>query len=171
MRDALSRFWFRLHAFLSHKVLHTDDTPHAIALGAAIAMFITFLPLIGFQTVIAVGLAALVRANKAICVPIVWITNPLTMVPIYRACLTLGRWVASSPQDPERVALGSGLETERSAPVLEVASQLLDMGLEMWIGCAIVGLVLAVPSYLLVWWGVVHYRERHRRRLLLRKAG
>lgn len=166
----MSTFWFRARGFLAHKVLHTDDSPQAIALGAAIAVLVTFLPLIGVQTVIAVGLAAMVRANKAICVPIVWITNPFTMVPIYGTCLALGRWVTSSPQDPATGGLGSPLEAKQSVSVLEVASWLLDMGREMWIGCIIVGLVLAVASYFLVWWGVVGYREQ-RRRMLLRRAG
>ena len=140
------------------------------ALGAAIAVLVTFLPLIGLQTVISVGLAALARANKAICVPIVWITNPFTMVPIYGTCLALGRWVTASPHDPATGALGAGLEAKQSLSVLEVASRLLEMGWELWIGCLIVGLVLGVASYFLVWWGVVTYREQRRLRLL-RKAG
>ena len=66
----MSRFWFKARKFLAQKVLHADDTPHEIALGAGIAMWVAFLPLIGLQTVIAVSLAALFRANKAICFPI-----------------------------------------------------------------------------------------------------
>ena len=69
-------------------------------------MVIAFLPLVGFQTAIAIGLAALFRANKAVCVPIVWITNPLTLVPIYGGCLALGGWILASPiQEPDAEAM------------------------------------------------------------------
>ncbi len=170
----MSRYWFKIRKLLAQRVLHTDDTPHAIALGAGIAMLVAFLPLIGLQTVISVGLAALFRANKAICIPIVWITNPFTMVPVYGFCLALGRWVTSSRHDPGNAALFSGLEPQDSVPVLEVSFwkgllyRLSGLGLELWIGCVIVGLVLAVASYFTARWGVVSYREQRRRRILRR---
>ena len=94
----MSRFVFRARKFLAQKVLHTDDSPHTIALGASLAMLVAISPLIGLQTVIAVGLAALFRANKAICIPIVWIvTNPFTFLPIYGACYKLGQLVVGDP--------------------------------------------------------------------------
>ncbi len=76
--------------FLYHRILHADDTPNRIALGAAIATFVAFTPTMGFQTVIALAIAAALRANKAICILLVWITNPLTFVPIYWFCWRLG---------------------------------------------------------------------------------
>ncbi len=170
----MSRSWLRARKFLAHKVLHTNDTPHAIALGAAVAVLVAFLPLIGLQTVISVGLAALLRANKAVCIPIVWITNPFTMVPIYGFCLALGRWVTASPHDPGNAALFSTLQPQHNVPVLEVSFwkglvyRLSGLGLELWMGCVIVGFVLGVASYFAARWGVVSYRERRRRRILRR---
>ena len=106
----MPRVWLRTRRFLAQKVLHTDDTPHAIALGAALAVFVAFLPLIGLQTVIAIGLAALFRANKAVCVPIVWITNPFSAVPIYTACLILGRAIWPVPAVQQGTSPVSRLE-------------------------------------------------------------
>ena len=94
----MAKYWLlRARRILAHRVLHTDDSPHTIALGAGIAMFITFLPLVGIQTILSVGAATLLRANKAVCIPIVWITNVFTIVPIYGACLARGRFVLASP--------------------------------------------------------------------------
>jgi len=52
--------WFvgkRLKRFLVHNVLHVDDTPHRIALGVAIAIFVTWTPTIGFQMLLTIALA------------------------------------------------------------------------------------------------------------------
>lgn len=170
----MSRYWFKIRKLLAQRVLHTDDTPHAIALGAGIAMLVAFLPLIGLQTVISVGLAAFFRANKAICIPIVWITNPFTMVPIYGACGALGRFVLVSPGGSNRPTELFELQRGHGVPFLELEFwrnllyRLPELGREVWIGCVIVGCVLGIATYLLVRWGVVSYREQRRRRILRR---
>jgi len=162
----LSKYWHRAREFLVHRVLHTGDSPHAIALGAAIATFVSILPIMGVQTVVALSLAALARANKAICVPFVAITNPFTAVPIYGACLRLGRWASSLTHGGAGGQAGYGA----GAPELGVAWKLLHLGREMWIGCTIGGLVCAVVAYWVTRWCVIRYRRLRHRRLLLRKA-
>lgn len=174
-RDDVGRRWLRLRNFLTHKVLHTDDTPHAVGLGAAIATFVAFLPLIGFQTIIAISLAAVARANKAVCVPVVWITNPFSAVPIYGACLGLGRWVVSSPRAAKTPAMLAQIEQHRRAGLFSleywwaVFQRLISVGAELWVGCLIVGLLCAIPAYFVARRGVSVYRERRRKRLLHRQ--
>ena len=51
----VSRYWLRARRFVTQKVLHTNDSPHAIALGTAIATFVAFLPLIGLQMLLVLG--------------------------------------------------------------------------------------------------------------------
>ena len=155
-------------------MLHTDDTAHSIALGTGIAMFVTFLPLVGFQTVIAVGVAALFRANKVVCLPIVWITNVFTMVPIYGACLGLGRFVLSKSGPSDELAMLAALESQPIAGIFELAywqivlHRVFEVGIELWVGCFIVATVTSVASYFLARWGVSSYRERRRQRILRR---
>ena len=171
----MSRYLYRFRKFLLHKVLHADDTPHTIALGVAVAVVVAFLPLLGFQTVIAVGLAAILGANKAVCFPIVWITNPFTLGPIYVACWKLGQWITSSPVTDQATVILSKLEPPyEAAPLLSVEfwkeklTILIGMGVELWAGCLLVGIVFAVVSYVFARRGVIAYRERRRRKLLKR---
>jgi uncharacterized protein (DUF2062 family) len=170
----VSAFWRKTRRFLAVKVLHTGDTPHAIARGAAIATFVAFLPLVGLQTVIAIGLAALARANKAICVPIVWITNPFTLWPIYGACYALGRVLLARPAAVDEAAVLSELQRQQAVGFFELAywknvfTHLGRLGLELWVGCIIVGFVGALVAYGLSHWGVTAYRERRRKKLLRR---
>ena len=57
-------------------------------------------------------------ANKAVCIPIVWITNPFTLVPIYGACFGLGRVVMSSPAGNGETAIVSGLQQQQEFSLL-----------------------------------------------------
>jgi uncharacterized protein (DUF2062 family) len=50
-------------ASLGRKLLALRDTPHAIAGGVAIGMFIGFTPLFGIKTLLCLGLAYLLRCN------------------------------------------------------------------------------------------------------------
>ena len=139
------------------------------------AMLVAFTPLVGLQTVIAIGLAALFRANKAICIPTVWITNPFTIVPIYGACLWLGRIVTGSPIVGEGAGFHFELEHQQAFAFYELEfwrrslSQLAGLGVELWIGCILIGTVAGVATYFIARWGVISYRERRRRRILRRQ--
>ncbi|MGB0714565.1 MAG: DUF2062 domain-containing protein [Phycisphaerae bacterium] len=171
MRD----FHRRIRKFIIHKVLHADDSPHVIALGLGIGMFVAFLPLVGVQTFLALALAALLRANKAVCVPVVWITNPATLIPIYYGCLVLGQAVlhgssASSGQDMTSL---SAFAPDASVFELAYWKQLIETTMsfatELWVGCLIVSTVLGCTAYFLARWGVTAYRERRRRLRLERQ--
>ncbi len=174
---SVARYWHRFRRLITHNVLHADDTPHSIALGASIAMFIAILPLVGIQMFVAVALAALVRANKAICIPVVWISNPLTMFPIYGGCLALGKWLMNSKAPVEPAVALSGLaEPARIVSWVELEywtalfSRLAGMGVELWVGCIVVGIPVALLTYPVSLWLVSAYRERRRIRLAQRKV-
>ena len=83
----------RIERFLIYRVMSLDDTPHRLALGVAIGIFVTWTPTIGLQMVITFLLSALFRANKFVGVPFVWISNPLTIVPIYGPNYLVGCWL------------------------------------------------------------------------------
>ncbi|UCE61219.1 MAG: DUF2062 domain-containing protein [Phycisphaerales bacterium] len=171
----MGQYLYKFRRILLHKVLHTNDTPHQVALGVALAMFVAFLPLVGFQTAIAIGLAALFRANKAVCIPIVWITNPFTIVPIYGTCLALGKLIMASPAADEAEVLQKLQQGQEAAKFFEwafwknVFSILMNLGAELWVGCLIISTVAAVVSYFLARQGLIGYRERRRRKLLKRE--
>jgi len=172
----VSRYWLRFRRFVFHRILHADDTPHALALGVSVGTLVAILPFIGLQTIVAVSLAALLRANKAVCVPLVWITNPFTTVPIVGLCLAVGRFIMGSPAAIPPPEVLSGLVDPPPAASwfslhfwYDLASQLMSLGVELWVGSFVVGGVLAAIAYPLTRWAVSVYRERHRKRILQRQ--
>ncbi len=165
--------WRSARSFVIKRVLHANDTPHRIALGVGLATFVGFTPTMGLQTAIALGLAALFRANKAVCIPIVWVTNPLTFVPIYGACWWLGAMIlpgsnalAGQAAVIEKLkSFGDGggfLANFFSADFwYSILQLMLELGGELWLGCIIVGLVGGLIMYFLTRWGVTTYRDKH----------
>ena len=54
-------------------------SPHEIALGVAVGIFVAFIPLFGTHTIMAIALASLLRVNTLIVLLGTQISNPLTL--------------------------------------------------------------------------------------------
>ncbi len=167
--------WKRLKRFLVHRVLHVDDTPHHIALAVAIGIFVAWTPTVGFQMALTIVLAWLLGANKLAGVPFVWISNPLTLAPIYLPNYYVGRWILGSdvpPPDFGRVVNATGGWVEMVSTWWSVTWHAF---LPLWVGGLLVGLALAALTYFTTYHAVVIYRRKiyvlhlhhieHRRRL------
>lgn len=60
-----------------------DDTPHRIALGGAIGMFFGLTPTVGIQMALVLMVAPLIRFNRLAALMAVYVSNPVTALPIY----------------------------------------------------------------------------------------
>lgn len=172
----MAGLWQSARKFLYRRVLHADDTPHRIALGIALATFVALTPTVGLQTILAVGVAALFRANKAVCIPIVWITNPVTMGPIYGACWWLGSVLMGSTGGDfatieNRLRAAGASESGWVSQIFSyefwagLFGLMLEFGTELWVGCLFVGAVSGVLLYFLSYRGIVVYRSRRTSRM------
>ncbi|NLX95038.1 MAG: DUF2062 domain-containing protein [Rhodopirellula sp.] len=137
--------------FFLHQVLHCDDSPHRLALGAALGTLVAFTPTIGFQMAIVVLLAWSLRANKAIGVPLVWISNPLTIPPIFFIGYTLGRLLIGWP--PLDYSWWAALRTPPVgwwSATWFYWSRTVEIAGPLWLGCLLMGLLASIPAYALV---------------------
>jgi len=116
--------------------------PVEIAKGMALGIFIGMTPTFGFQMVIAIFFAYLLRENRLAAILGVWITNPVTAPFIYAAEYEVGRLILGL----EHV----GLPTEFTWQ----AYTHLGWGilLPMWVGGILAGIVCGFLAYVMTLW-------------------
>lgn len=90
---------YRQLRFLGRR-LHEPNLWHlnrnSVSMAAAIGLFVAFIP-VPFQMLLAALGAILFGANLPLAVALVWVTNPLTMPPVFYFCYRLGAWLLDSP--------------------------------------------------------------------------
>jgi uncharacterized protein (DUF2062 family) len=79
---------------LSQNLWHLNK--RSVSGAFSVGLFCAFIP-IPFQMLLAAGLALLFRVNLPLSIALVWITNPLTMPPIFYACYLVGAWLMGIP--------------------------------------------------------------------------
>lgn len=162
----------RTRRFLIFRLLHIDDTPRRLALGFALGLFIAWTPTMGFQMLLVLLLAPAFRANMAVGLPTVWVSNPITMAPLYFANFWVGQKILllfsnQPPMEYSQVAekltgfqsIGNVLSQIDEAQFWhKVIDFMWQFGLELWVGSILVGLVVAVAGYFVSYKLVVWYR-------------
>ena len=136
-------------------LLTLRGSPESIALGFAIGTFVAFTPTIGFQTLIALGLATLLGANRPAAVIGPVVTNPATIPPIYAFTYWLGSLVWDGPPvGAVRADLVEAVERLTSYGWSEMDEQLRvfaaigrDILVPLWIGGIALGLVAGAATY------------------------
>jgi len=161
IRVRFRRYRQILRRFVYHNLLHADDPPHPLALGMAVGMFVAFTPTIGVQMLIAGFLSWLLRANKALSITVVWISNPGTMLPIYWYCYRVG--CALLALDPIGRAWWADLATPPHGwwpAVTFYWSRFIQIAWPLWLGGFVVGFVCAWATYYTVYHTIRSYRLR-----------
>ena len=113
-----------------------------------------------------VALCFVCRANKVVGLPFVWLTNPLTLLPVYVPNLFVGQWLLGKPVG----------DFSQLKAALDVSGSLIERGqeffhaiwpifLELWIGSLVVAAILGVGSYFTFYQLTITYRRRHAARL------
>lgn|GEM_PF-508498 len=159
---------------LIRTVLLIRNSPHSLALGVALGLFIGLTPTVGIQMLLVVVIGTLIGANRIIALVLCWISNPLTFLPLYYLFYLLGAWI-----------LGTDLWTfvsfsRKMNDMIFVRDESGFMGVfrlfsyevfgPMWLGSVIIALVVAVPSYPLTRRLVVRFRVQRSVRRKMRQS-
>jgi len=116
-----------------------QGNPHYVALGMAVGIFISIMPIIPLQTVVAIALAFLLRGSKSAAVLGTWLSNPLTIPVVYYANYKLGCFLLGYQKTLDHISFDS-------------FSQLMQLGLEvtwaMIVGGMVIGAASGVVTYL-----------------------
>lgn len=86
----------RIRQYL-RRLLSLEDTPERIAKAFALGVFITFSPLVGLHTLLALAIAFLFGLNRVAVLLGLFINNPWTLVPFYTASTYVGGAIIGFP--------------------------------------------------------------------------
>jgi uncharacterized protein len=160
--------WYDLKGqffYFWNRLVCLNDSPHAIALGLSLGIFVGFLPLMGVQMAVVLAFAIPFRkANKFSAIAGVWISNPVTVIPLYAFIY----WVGTLFYRNEEV-LSYPLFRERITDVLELDGFLdktasflgigADLFIPMFIGGTFAGIIVGFIAYFISKKVIVYYRR------------
>jgi len=153
-RERISQMWIRMRQL--------EGTPHYVAVGLSVGVFISFMPIIPFQTVVAIALAFLVRGSKSAAVLGTWLSNPLTIPLVYYLDYQLGC-----------VLLGNQATLKNIE--FESFSELMELGLEvtwaMIVGSLVIGGTFSLIAYIVTFHAFKTLRKRSPKTPTIPKAG
>ena len=142
---------------LINPVLHSTAPVSEVSLGVAVGVFLGLTPTVGVQMYLVALVWSIYRYifcrhfNLPVGVAMVWISNPLTMVPLYYLFLVTGYWLLETQNGISYELfteyLGHISSTEGTWEMIVAGARflLIDLGWPMIIG----SLVYAVPGFII----------------------
>ncbi len=123
----------------------------------AVGLFAAFVP-VPFQMFIAAIGAILFRVNILVSVVLVWISNPVTMPPLFYFCYRVGLWILGDPAGYHPFAFEPSFEW--------LLHELHYIWKPFLLGCLVVGSSAATIGYVTVrgLWRYLLVKHIHRRK-------
>jgi uncharacterized protein len=140
-----------------NRLLHLNNTPHEIALGCAIGVFIAILPVYGLHTVLVIIAALIIRpANKIAMLVGTNISLPPTLPFITWGGYEIGRAIFKNHSANLQWFDFKGITVQK----------ILDFYPILFLGSVILGLICAVIAYFLTLFLVKRFHEKKKQATL-----
>ncbi len=156
----------RLYRRLADWLLRHQGTPQSIAMGFAVGMFVSLTPTVGVQMILGGVIAHFLKGNRAIAAALAWITNPLTMGPIFYFNYRVGALFLPGDEEAGKRFIAAISPASLSDPsgwweaILLMLRELWGVAGVLWAGSIIVGGVAAAVSYPVVLRIVIAERKK-----------
>jgi len=155
-RHQLSELWFMTpfrHLLHDHRLWGIRR--RTVVPAFAIGVFIAFLPTPG-HTLMGALLALAFRVNIPVAALATWVSNPVTMGPMYYFAYRLGRYLLGTPLQEFQFEMSWNWVTHTFLTIWQ----------PMLLGCFILGVLAAVTSYITLdlFWrsSIANYKSRKR---------
>lgn len=171
----------RSHSWFFRKfiepVLHINDEPKAVAGGVTLGIIVAMTPTVGIQMILVTIVNTIFRVNRLAGILMVWISNPLTLIPIY----WLDYWVGSILMQRDlmtyeafskhmSVILDKLKDMDMWSGFIEFMGFLGELAAPLFLGGFIVGIVCGIPMYPITLKAVKRHRARKEARRLRKLA-
>ena len=146
------------------KIMVGQGTPHQIALGVAIGVFVALTPTVGFQMIIAAVLAKLLRANWVVAAPMAWITNPATAPPYFYGTYRIGAMMMRFEEDYSVFdKIKEIAEKATHGHMLTFFQEMFkltgDILMPLWLGSIMIAMIAGLGTYPIIMRMVTGYRK------------
>lgn len=124
-------------------LLHEPNLWHlnrrSVSLAVSIGLFTAFIP-VPAQMLMAAATAIVTRCNLPVAVAVVWVSNPITVAPLFFAAYKLGAWLLGIPHRA----------VEYDLSLHGLADKLGDVWAPLVLGCFLLGTTSALLGYFVV---------------------
>ncbi len=149
------------HLRMFGNLLHDPNLWHmnrrSVSGAFAVGLFWAFVP-IPFQMVGAAATAIVTRVNLPISVALVWLTNPITIPPIFYSTYLVGTWILNEPPQHHNFELSMQWMTQSLSGIWQ----------PLFLGSLLCGVIAAILGYLLIrglWrWNIVSNMRKRKER-------
>lgn len=153
--------WSRSVKYFSKRVLRLSATPHAIALGFACGVMVSWTPLFGFHFLMAIFIAFVLRGNALAAIFGTAVGNPLTFPFMWWLSYEIGSRILDLGHRAPKLPRG-GLAKASWSEILDVLPAML-------LGAVPLGLISATLAYFVVRGAVGAYQTARRQRIESRR--
>jgi uncharacterized protein (DUF2062 family) len=154
--------WTRTLRYFVKRVLRLNDSPHTVAIGFAVGVFIAWSPFFGFHYLLAAGLAFIFRGNVLAALLSATLGNPLTLPAMWALDYHVGGLILGAGTTIAPPVIDENLAAQSWAAIWPIVKPIL-------FGSVPVGLVTGIVSYFIVRVAVSAYQQGRRHRLAQRR--
>jgi uncharacterized protein len=149
------------HLRMFGDLLHDTNLWHmnrrSVSGAFAVGLFWAFVPM-PFQMIPAAFTAIITRVNLPISVALVWVSNPITMPPMFYSTYLVGTWILGEPPQ----------SNEFEMSIEWMASSLGEIWQPLYLGSLLCGVTASILGYVLMrgfWrWHIVSSLRKRRER-------
>ncbi len=138
-----------------NKLLNLKSTPAEIAFSIALGIFIGLLFPIGLQTLIAVPISLFLGSNVLLTVTATFVSNPITILPIYYAAINIGKFITHIDIDWNSVA--DALSSPSFSGIINLSQNGLIV---LFTGTSILALFCSVIMYFVIYKLICSHRRK-----------
>ncbi|MEW6386778.1 MAG: DUF2062 domain-containing protein [Thermodesulfobacteriota bacterium] len=143
VKRTLRYFWLKFRRL--------QGSPQKLAWGMFLGVFIGMTPTIPLHSILALTLAPLLRISPVTAYLGIWVSNPVTMVPLYVIAYEVGRRI---------LFRGEHIRFPETLDLHNILDFVWRGGLALQVGGLIIALPAAIIAYFLTLWVVQRYERR-----------
>ncbi|MBX4336070.1 DUF2062 domain-containing protein [Bartonella raoultii] len=168
------RSFSRSFSYIRKRILRISATPHKVALGFSIGIFLACSPLFGMHIILAILLSWILRGNFAAAIIGTIFSNPLTFLLIVMADYKIGYFCLSLFSNVSEISLSQIRLLFNSLTLSNVS--LLFKGawnsimMPMVLGGTFLGFVLGSLSYIGIYRAITRFQKKRYQKIMKKKA-